>query len=64
MDVSNIASAATAMSQAQTSNAVQMAVLKKAMDIGTNSAEQLIEAIPQAAAPNPPHLGNSIDTYA
>jgi len=64
MDVSNIASAATAMSNAQTSTAVQMAVLKKAMDIGTNSAEQLIEAIPQAAAPNPPHLGNSIDTYA
>jgi spore coat protein CotF len=63
MDVSNIASAATAMSNAQTSNAVQMAVLKKAMDIGKNSAEQLIEALPQAGA-NPPNLGNHIDTYA
>lgn len=63
MDVSNIASAATAMSNTQTSNAVQMAVLKKAMDIGTNSAEQLIEAIPQAGA-NPPNLGNKIDTWA
>jgi len=63
MDISSIASASTALSQQQTSNAVQMAVLKKAMDIGKNSAEQLIEAIPQAGA-NPPNLGNSIDTYA
>ena len=54
----------TAMSQAQTSNAVQMAVLKKAMDIGSDSAAQLIEAIPQATAPNPPHLGNKVDTWA
>ena len=60
MDVSNIASSATAMSQAQTTNAVQMAVLKKAMDIGKSSAEQLIAAIPS----NPPNLGNSVDTYA
>lgn len=63
MDVSNIASAATAMSQQQTANAVQMAVLKKAMDIGRSSAEQLIAAIPQAGA-NPPNLGNRVDTYA
>ena len=62
MDVSSIASTATAMSQAKTANDVQMAVLKKAMDIGTSSAEQLIAAIP--APPNPAHLGNSVDTYA
>ena len=63
MDVGSIANSATAMSQLQASNAVRMAVLKKAMDIGSSSAQQLIAAIPQAGA-NPPHLGNNIDTYA
>ncbi|MDB5804060.1 MAG: hypothetical protein JWN73_1382 [Betaproteobacteria bacterium] len=63
MDVSNIASTSTAMSQQQLSSEVQMSVLKKAMDIGQQSAEALIAAIPQPPA-NPPHLGNQIDTYA
>jgi len=63
MDVSNIASTATALSQQKTSNDVQMAVLKKVMDMSAQSAQQLIEAIPQPPS-NPPHLGQGVDTYA
>lgn len=60
MDVSTIASVATGMSQAQTAQAVQLAVLKKAMDMEAQSALQLLQALPA----NPPHLGNNIDIFA
>ena len=60
MDVSAIASLATEMSQNQTAQAVQIAVLKKAMDIEAQSAMQLLEAVPS----NPPHLGNNVDLFA
>lgn len=60
MDVSAIASLATEMSQNQTAQAVQIAVLKKAMDIEAQSAMQLLEAVPS----NPPNLGNNIDLFA
>lgn len=64
MDTSAIASLATDMSQARVADAVQIAVLKKAMDIGASSALQLLEALP-APTPvsNPAHLGNSVDTF-
>lgn len=42
MDVSNIASLATALSSTQTNDAVGISVLKKAMDIGASNAEALI----------------------
>ena len=60
MDVSAIASLATEMSQNQTAQAVQIAVLKKAMDIEAQSAMQLLEAVPS----NPQHLGNNVDLFA
>lgn len=60
MDVSAIASLATEMSQNQTAQAVQIAVLKKAMDIEAQSAMQLLEAVPS----NPPNLGNNVDLFA
>ena len=60
MDVSAIASLATEMSQNQTAQAVQVAVLKKAMDIEAQSAMQLLEAVPS----NPAHLGNNVDLFA
>lgn len=60
MDVSAIASVATEMSQTQTAQAVQIAVLKKAMDIESQSALQLLQAIPS----NPPNLGNNVDLFA
>lgn len=60
MDVSTIASVAAGMSQIQTAQAVQLAVLKKAMDVGAQSALQLLQAVPG----NPPHLGNNVDVFA
>lgn len=60
MDVSAIASLATEMSQNQTAQAVQIAVLKKAMDIEAQSAMQLLEAVPS----NPPNLGNNVNLFA
>ncbi len=57
MDVSAIASVATEMSQVQTAQAVQLAVLKKAMAIEEQSALQLLQALPS----NPPNLGNNVD---
>ncbi len=62
MDVSAIASTASEMTQAKTADAVQIALLKKAMDIEAQSALQLIQAASQAS--NPPHLGNRLDTSA
>jgi hypothetical protein len=65
MDTLAIASLATDMSQARTANAVQLAVLKKAMDIESQGALQLVQAAAQATQhANPPHLGNSVDTFA
>ncbi len=59
MDVSAIASLSTQMSQVQTADAVQVAVLKKAMDIQEQSALQLLQAVPN----NPPNLGNNVDQF-
>ena len=63
MDISAIASLATDMAQARTAEAVQIAVLKKAMDISAQGAMQILEALP-APPSNPPHLGNRVDTFA
>ena len=64
MDLTAIASVATAMSEAKTGQAVQMAVLKKAIDLQAEGAIQLVLAATQAVAGNPPHLGNRVDTFA
>lgn len=67
MEISAIASLATNLSQIRTNEAVQMAVLKKAMDISSSSALQLLQALP-APMPAPsgsdPRLGSSVDTFA
>jgi hypothetical protein len=64
MDVSGVATSATALTQADTTNAVQMAVLKKVLDFERQSAQQLIAGITPGAYNNPPNLGNGVDTYA
>ncbi len=64
MDVSSIASASTAISQAKTGDAIAIAVLRKSLDIQEQSAMQLIQALPQVASNNPPNLGNSVNTFA
>lgn len=64
MDTSGIATLATSMSQARTSEAVQLSVLKKAMDINTQNGLQLVQNASKVVANNPPHLGNLINTTA
>lgn len=66
MDVTNLASAATAMAQTQTAEAISVAVLKKALDIQAQGAMQLVQAAAQSiqTPSNPPHLGNRVDTLA
>jgi len=64
MDVPEIASLATSMSQARTADAIQVAVMRKAMDINAQGGLQLIQAASNAAPRNPAHLGNRIDIYA
>ncbi|MBL8484364.1 MAG: YjfB family protein [Rhodocyclaceae bacterium] len=64
MEVSDIASMATAMAQARTQQAVQVAVLKKTLDAEQQGALQLLQALPAAPASNPPHLGQNVDVRA
>lgn len=64
MDAVSIATLASDMSQTRTQNAVQLAVLKKAIDIEAQGAMQLVQAAVQATPTNPPNLGNSVDVFA
>lgn len=64
MDISSVGNISSALSQAKTGDAVGIAVLKKAMDLQAQTASQLIEALPQAGASNPPNLGNGVNTFA
>jgi hypothetical protein len=64
MDVSNITSLVTTMANQSTRDAINIAVLKKTLEIQASSAAALINALEQPAAGNPPHLGNTIDTTA
>lgn len=62
MDIGSISNATAGLSAASASDAVGIAVLKKAMDSAASSASQLIEALPEPQKPsNPPHLGQSVD---
>lgn len=63
MDVSRIASLVTTMANQSTRDAINIAVLKKALEIQASTAATLINAMEQQAS-NPPHLGNTIDTTA
>lgn len=63
MDITSMSSLSAVLSQAQASDAVGIAVLKKAMDIQEQTAMQLIQALPQPAS-NPPNLGNHVDVRA
>lgn len=58
MDVTSIAATASQISAARQADAVQMAVLKKALDTQAQGAMALINALPPI---NPPHLGQNID---
>ncbi|MDR1889987.1 MAG: YjfB family protein [Zoogloeaceae bacterium] len=58
---SNIGSLASQTGQAP--DAINIAVLKKAIDMQAQAAAQLIEALPQATV-NPSNLGQNIDLRA
>lgn len=63
MDLTAIGSLSSALSQAQTGDAVNTLVLKKALDLQAQSAAQLVEALPEVPS-NPPNLGNGVDVTA
>ncbi|MGQ5523424.1 YjfB family protein [Chitinimonas sp. PSY-7] len=63
MDVSSIASAASNSAAAQTQAAVSVLMLRKALDIQSQNATTLLQALPQPAS-NPSHLGSVVDVYA
>ena len=67
MDISSvngIARLASALTQAQTGDAIGIAVLKKSIDLQAQGALQLIQAIPQLATNSPPNLGSGVNTFA
>ncbi len=64
MDIGNIAGVSSALAQEMTRETVGILMLKKSLDIEAQTALQLLQALPQPAANNPPNLGNSIDTFA
>ena len=66
MNISGIASVATTLADVGISQAVSIAVLKKAIDISAESATALIEAIPDNKSIQnlPSNLGRNINTTA
>lgn len=61
MDISGVASAASALSAARTGDAVGISVLKKAIQSEGQGAIALLAAIPLPS--NPAHLGQNVDVY-
>ncbi|MEO8409418.1 MAG: YjfB family protein [Propionivibrio sp.] len=64
MNITPAGNVPSVIAQANTGDAVAITVLKKTLDIEAQEAMQLIQALPQVAASNPPNLGNRIDTSA
>lgn len=62
MDISSVGAASSALSQANTGDAVAITVLKKTMDLQAQAALQLIQSLPQTAPVN--GVGGKINTYA
>ncbi|TWC71793.1 YjfB family protein [Herbaspirillum sp. SJZ099] len=62
MDVTQIASVATNLASAQTSDAVNMLVLKKALNTQAAAAIGLLQALPQLSAN--PNIGRNVNTTA
>lgn len=64
MNFGNIAAASSAASQAQTGAAVQLTVLKKAINIEGAGALALVQGVTAAMPSSPAHLGQNINVYA
>ncbi len=67
MDVSlsqSIVNTAAGLASQKTSDAVNVAVLKKAIDIQQSSAQQLLQALPQPPLATSGALGTQVNTFA
>ena len=67
MDVAltqNIVSTATALASAKASDAVNITVLKKAMDLQETTAAVMLEAVQQTALATSGTLGTQVNTFA
>ena len=62
MDVSQIASLATSMAAAQTSDSVNVLMLKKALNSQAAAAVGLLQALPPL--PANPNIGRNVNTTA
>ncbi|MES2295614.1 MAG: YjfB family protein [Pseudomonadota bacterium] len=66
MDITGLGKLSTSIAETGTKQEVDIAILKRAQQIESSTATQLIEAIqPLPATPNlPAHLGSKINTTA
>ena len=62
MDVNQIASLATSMAAAKTSESVNVLMLKKALDSQASAAVGLLQALPPL--PANPNIGRNVNTTA
>jgi len=60
MDVAGLGSLSSALSAAQTGDAVSILVMKKAMEMQGQGALALVQSAAQTVA-NPPNLGQNVD---
>ena len=63
MEITGIAQLATSMSETRTDQAIGFSVLRKALDMQTAAATELLNALPPVQN-LPPHLGQNINTVA
>lgn len=63
MDISSVGAAVSNAQSAKLASDVSIKMLSKALDLQSEGAMSLIEAIPDlsAVSSNPPNLGNSVD---
>jgi hypothetical protein len=66
MDISSVGAAVSNAQSAKLASDVSIKMLSKTLDLQSQSAMSLIEAIPDlsAVSSNPPNLGNSVDVMA
>ena len=67
MDVgltNSIVSTSTALASRQSSDAINITVLKKALDVQASAAATLLQALPQPALATSGTLGTQVNTFA
>lgn len=66
MDISGLSKVSTSVAETGTKRDVDVAVLKKSMDVAASTAAQLIQALPTVSPASnlPSHLGKNINTTA